>query len=140
MKILISILINSLILFAIAYFLWENSIKWLETWIQLGCWECMYNSIPAIKIYLLWWIVLGLINLIVRPVLQILSIPLFFIFFPVVVFVINWIVLFLLDYILTDLLIIEWIWYHINWKIEFVIAVVIFTILNTIYSLLFFKK
>lgn len=140
MKILLSILLNSFILFVIAYFLWENPIKGLETWIQLGCGDCSYDSIEAIKIYLLWWIVLGLINLTVRPILAILSIPLFFIFFWLVVFLVNWFILFLLDYILTDLLLIEWIWYHINWIVEFTIAIIIFTILNIIYSLLFFKK
>lgn len=140
MKILLSILMNSFILFVIAYFLSENPIKGLESWIELGCGDCAYNSLGAIKIYLLWWIILGLINLTIRPILQILSIPLFFVFFWLVVFITNWVILFLLDYILTDLLLINWIWYHIDWSVEFLIAVIIFTILNMIYSLLFFKK
>ena len=137
MKILLSIIINSTILFAMAYFLQENS-SW--TWILIAKWEYDYSSILAWKTYLLGWIVLGLINLTIKPILKILSIPLFFIFFWLVAFVVNAIILFLLDYILTDLLIINWIWYHINWIIEFIIAVVIFTILNMVYSLLLFKK
>jgi putative membrane protein len=140
MKILLSIIINSLILFIIAYFLQANTLKHLDSGIILGCSDCSYNSILAWKTYLLWWIVLGLMNIIIKPILKILSIPLFFIFFWLVVFIVNAIILFLLDYILTDLLIIKWIWYHINWILEFTIAVVIFTILNMIYSLLFFKK
>lgn len=140
MKILFSIIINSLILFIIAYFLQANPIKWLESWIILWCEDCSYSSMIAWKTYLLWWILLGLINLTIRPILKILSIPLFFIFFWLVIFVVNGVILWLLDYILTDILIIEWIWYHINWIVEFTIAVVIFTVLNMIYSLLFFKK
>lgn len=140
MKILLSIIINSLILFIIAFFLQENPDKNLWPWIILGCWECSYNSIDAWKIYLLWWIVLGLINLTIKPILKILSIPLFFLFFWLTVFIVNSIILFLLDYILTELLIIEWIWYHIDNWVNFIIAVVIFTILNIIYSLLLLKK
>ena len=137
MKILLSIIINSTILFVMAYLLQENSS---ETWIIIAWWEYEYNSILAWKTYLLGWIVLGLINLTIKPILKILSIPLFFIFFWLVVFIVNAIILYLLDFILTDILIIDWIWYHIKWTIEFIIAVIIFTILNMIYSLLFFKK
>jgi len=140
MKILLSIIINSLILFIIAYFLQANPEKELSSWVILGCWDCNYNSILAWKTYLLWWIVLGLINLTIKPILKILSIPLFFIFYWLVVFIVNAVILFLLDYILTDILIINWIWYHIDKIVDFAIAVVIFTILNIIYSLLFFKK
>ena len=137
MKILLSIIINSLILFVMAYFLQENS-SW--SWIIIAWWEYDYNSILSWKTYLLGWIVLGLINLTIKPILKILSIPLFFVFFGLVVFIVNAIILYLLDFILTDILIINWIWYHINWIIEFILAVVIFTILNMVYSLLFFKK
>jgi len=137
MKILLSIIINSLILFVIAYFLQPNSSG---TWVIIANWIYDYNDIFSWKTYLLWGIVLGLINLTIKPILKILSIPLFFIFFWLVVFIVNAIILYLLDFILTDILIIKWIWYHINWMIEFTIAVVIFTILNMIYSLLFFKK
>jgi len=137
MKILLSIVINSLILFVIAYFLPSNSS---ETWVIIANWLYEYNNILSWKTYLLWGIVLGLINLTIKPILKILSIPLFFIFFWLVVFIVNAIILYMLDFILTDILIIKWIWYHINWIVEFTIAVVIFTVLNMIYSLLLFKK
>ncbi len=137
MKILLSIIINSLILFIIAYFLQKNS-NW--TWVIIANWIYEYNDIFSWKTYLLWGIVLGLINLTIKPILKILSIPLFFLFFWLVVFIVNAIILYMLDFILTDILIIKWIWYHINWWIEFIIAIIIFTILNMIYSLLFFKK
>jgi len=137
MKILLSIIINSLILFVIAYFLQQNS-SW--TWVIIANWLYEYNDIFSWKTYLLWGIVLGLINLTIKPILKILSIPLFFVFFWLVVFIVNAVILYMLDFILTDILIIKWIWYHINWTVEFIIAVIIFTILNMIYSLLFFKK
>jgi len=137
MKILLSIIINSLILFVIAYFLPSNSS---ETWVIIANWLYEYDNILSWKTYLLWGIVLGLINLTIKPILKILSIPLFFIFFWLVVFIVNAVILYMLDFILTDLLIIKWIWYHINWLLEFIIAVVIFTILNMVYSLLLFKK
>jgi len=139
MKILLSIVINSLILFAIAYLLQSNPDKSLDSWVILGCTECGYDSILAWKTYILGWIVLGLINLAIWPILKILSIVLFFISW-IITFIVNAITLFLLDYILSDILIIDWIWYHINWTVNFIIAVIIFTILNIIYSILFFKK
>jgi len=137
MKILFSILINAIILYIIAYFLEaypDNS------WVLIAGWEVDYNSIQAIKTYLLGWIILGLINLTIKPILKILSLPLFFVFFSFVSLIVNAIVLYLLDFILNKVLIIKWVWYEINWTIEFIIAVVIFTVLNIIYSILFFKK
>ena len=137
MKILLSIIINSAILFIIAYFL-QVSSSW--SWVIIANWLYEYNELFAWKTYLLWGIILGLINLTIKPILKILSIPLFFVFFWLVVFIVNAIILYMLDFILTDMLIIKWIWYHIDWIVEFAIAIVIFTILNMIYSLLFFKK
>jgi len=137
MKILFSILINASILYIIAYFLQAHPDN---SWVIIANWEVTYNSIEAIKTYLLWWIVLWIINLTIKPILKILALPLFFIFLSFVSLIVNAIVLFLLDYILTNVLVIKWVWYHINWIVEFAIAVVIFTVLNIIYSILFFKK
>jgi uncharacterized membrane protein YvlD (DUF360 family) len=136
MKILLSIVINSLILFALAYFLQENSNN---TWIIIAWGQYEYDSVMAWKTYLLWWIILWVINLIIRPILGILKIVLFIVSWFITILA-NAIVLFSLDYILKNILIIEWIWYHINWLVEFIIAVNIFTILNMLYSLLLFKK
>jgi len=72
--------------------------------------------------------------------LRILSLPLFFLFFGLVSFVINGVVLFLFSYIINNILIIPGVGYEINGTVNFIIAVAIFTILNTLYSLLFFKK
>jgi len=79
-------------------------------------------------------------NVTIRPILKILSLPFFLLFFGLVVFVINGIILKLFDYIINNLLVIPWVSYTINWNINFVIAVAIFTILNMLYSLLFSKS
>lgn len=140
MKILFSIIINAFILFIITYLLAANPDKEISAWVILGCWDCGYNSLEAWKIYLIWGIILWLINVTIRPILKILSLPLFFLFFWLVVFVINAIILWILNFIINDLLMIPWISYQINWWINFAIAVAIFTILNMFYSILFSKK
>lgn len=131
MKILITIIINALILYALTYLLWENQVKWIEAWVEVIWW---------LKTYLIWWVLLWLINFTIKPILKILSLPFFFLFLWLVVFVINWIILWLLDYILNNILVIPWVWYSINWTVNFIIAVAIFTILNMVYTLLFSKK
>jgi len=137
MKILFSIILNAFTLFVIAYFLEPSSDN---TWVLIAGWTIKYNSFLAIKTYILWGIILGLINLTIKPILKILTLPLFFIFLSLVTFIVNFIVLYLLNYIFNNLLIINWVWYQINWTIEFIIATIIFTILNIIYSILPFKK
>jgi len=131
MKIFISIIFNALILFALTYLLSANPEKGIEAWIVVYWW---------IKTYIIWWVLLWLINVTIRPVLKILSLPLFFVFLWLVAFVVNWVILWLLDYIFNQVLIIPWISYSIEWGVNFVIAVAIFTILNMFYSLLFTKK
>lgn len=140
MKILISILINGLILYIITYLLGPNTAQSLEAGIILGCNDCTYHSFDALKTYALGGIILGLINVTVRPLLKILSLPLFFIFFGFVSFVLNAVVLSLFTYIINSLLEIPGVGYEINGIVNFAIAVAIFTFLNTLYSLLFFKK
>lgn len=140
MKILISIIINACILYAITYLLWANPEKAIVAGITLGCNDCWYLSIDAIKTYFIGGIILWVINVTIRPILKILSLPLFFLFFWAVVFFINAIVLRLFTYIINDVLAISWVAYNINGWINFVIAVAIFTVLNMVYSLLFFKK
>lgn len=140
MKILISIIINALILYAITYLLWANSELSIEAWIVLGCDDCSYTSIEALKTYIIGGTILGVLNAIIKPILKILALPLYFIFLWLAGFIINGIVLYLFSYIINDMLLISGVWYEINGLINFVIAVAIFTVLNTLYSLLFFKK
>ena len=140
MKILISIIINAAILYAITYLLWANPNKGIQAGIILACNDCSYTSFEALKTYLIGWIILWVINTTIRPILKILSFPLFFLFFGLASLLINGILLYLFTYILNTLLIINGVWYEINGGLNFVIAVAIFTVLNTLYSLLFFKK
>lgn len=137
-KVLLSIIFNALILFGITFLLSENSAKDLGSAI-IVTW--------GISTYLIWWTVLWLINATIRPILKILSLPLFFVFFGLVSILINGIILFLLNYILNNVLQIPGVSYYIageqfwvHWWINFIIAVAIFTILNMIYSLLFNKR
>lgn len=139
MKILISILINGAILYAMTYFLWPNADKSLEAGIILGC-DCDYTSLPALKTYAIGGIILGIMNITLRPILKLLSLPLFFVFLGFVSFLVNGVVLYLFTYIINDILLIPWVGYEINGMVNFAIAVAIFTVLNTLYSLLFFKR
>ncbi len=131
MKILLSILINAWILFLMTYLLAADPSKSIPAWIAITWWW---------KTYLIWWIILWIMNVTIRPVLKILSLPFFLLFFGLVVFVINGIILKLFDYIINSVLVIPWVSYSINWNINFIIAVAIFTILNMLYSLLFSKS
>ena len=128
MKLLFSIIINWLILFAITYLLGANPEKSIQAGIMLGCGDCSYLSLEAIKTYIIGGIVLWVINLTIRPILKILSLPLFLIFFWLVAFVINGVILKLFTYIINDVLIFPNVWYEINGWVNFLIAVAIFTI------------
>lgn len=131
MKIFLSIVFNALILFALTYLLSANPEKWIEAWIIVEWWA---------KTYIIWWALLWIINITIKPILKILSLPLFFVFLWLIAFIVNGIVLWLLDYIFNKILVIPGITYSINWAVNFIIAVAIFTILNMVYSLLFSKK
>ncbi len=136
MRILFSIIINAVILFLIAYLLSANPDKGIVDWIDL--WD--ESVFTAWRTYLIGGIILGIINVTIRPLLKLLSLPFYLIFFSLVGFIINWILLKLFDYIVNDVLQIPGISYTINWTVNFIIAVVIFTFLNMIYSLIFSKR
>ncbi len=140
MKLFFSIILNASILYAITYLLWPNSDKALEAWVALWCQNCEYFSIQALKTYILGGVILWIINSTLRPILRILSLPLYFIFLWLVSFFINAIILYVFGYIINDILMIPGVWYEIIWNTNFIIAVAIFTVLNTVYSLLHFKK
>ena len=131
MKIILSMIINAAILFLMTYLLWENTEKGITAGIVVVGW---------LKTYILWGIILWIINATIRPILKILSIPLFFVFFWLVVFIINGVILKLFDHIVNKILVIPNVSYTIEWGINFVIAVAIFTILNIVSQLLFSKK
>lgn len=130
MRFIFSILLNASILFLIAYFLNTESypdaviVSWGWNWWQT---------------YILGWVILWFLNLFVRPVLRIIGLPFFFIF-PVVSFLINLTILWLLEKVINNFFMLPDMIYHINWTMNFVIAVAIFTILNMLYAILFSKK
>jgi uncharacterized membrane protein YvlD (DUF360 family) len=113
------------------YLLGENAEKGITAWIVVVGW---------LKTYIIWGIILWIINATIRPILKILSIPLFFVFFWLVVFIINGVILKLFDHIVNKILVIPDVSYTIEWWVNFVIAVAIFTILNIVSQLLFSKK
>lgn len=131
MKVIFSILLNAFILLIMAYLLWANTERWIEAWIIVIWWW---------KAYLLGGIILWLINITIKPILKILSLPLFFVFFWLVVFIINAVVLKIFDYIINEILIIPSISYTITWLTNFIISVTIFTVLNMLFSIFGFKK
>ncbi|MCH2188461.1 phage holin family protein [Candidatus Gracilibacteria bacterium] len=126
MKTLISILLNALILYIMAFLLGENSAKGLEAGIVVT---------GGIKTYILGGIILGVMNVTLRPIIKIVSFPLVFIFFGLVAFFINGITLKAFNTIM-QILVIPGVTYQINGWVNFLIAVAIFTILNMVYSFL----
>gem|GEM_PF-1500098 len=58
MKLLFSIIINGLILYAITYLLGPNPEKSIEAGIILGCNDCSYTSLEALKTYIIGGIIL----------------------------------------------------------------------------------
>ncbi len=133
MKLIFSILINALILWALAYFLSWNEL--VDSGIILP--EAIWDQY---KTFIVWGFLLWIINITIRPILNILSLPFYLIFFGLVVFLVNGVILKLLTYIMSVILIIPWVKFEFATTIDFVIAVAIFTILNMVYSLLFFKR
>ncbi len=139
LALLFQIFFNALILWLITFLLWANAWAGIENGVVLWCLDCSFSSLEAIKTYLIGGVILGLLNAFIRPILKILTLPLYFILMWAVSLVINATVLFLLGFIINDLLAIAWVTYEINGIVNFIIAVAIFTFLNTIYSVLFSK-
>ncbi len=133
MKLIFSIIINAIILYVLWFFMsWNDNISpgiiisptWVDMW----------------KTLLLWGLILGILNVTIKPILSILSLPFYLLFFGLVVFIVNGIILWWFTYIVNVLLVIPDIEYKIPNTFDFAIAVAIFTILNMVYSILFFKR
>lgn len=131
MRTLFSIFFNAGILYALVYFLGIDASKDLPAWVLVE---------GGITTYILGWVILGVLNTFIKPLLKILALPLFLVFLGLVHFVINGVVLFMFDKLINDILLIDGISYHIQGWGNFIIAVAIFTILNMFYSILFAKK
>jgi putative membrane protein len=118
MKIFFSILLNASILYAIAYLIPEV--------VALGGWQ----------LYLIAGVILGVLNTFIKPILKVLGFPFIIITFGLFTLVINGVILLLLQKIIT-LLNIAGVSYQIDGWVNFAIAVVIFSIFNTIYGAFF---
>jgi len=121
MKILISVLANAAILFGVAYFLPFDEVTQTGIDIGNGGWQ----------LYVAGGIVLGLLNVIVRPILKILGFPFMILTFGLFILVINGIILKLLEKILSALSI-DGVTYEIHGIAIFAIAVAIFTVFNIV--------
>jgi putative membrane protein len=133
MKLIFCILINAIILYVLWFFMSWNDI--VSPWIIISpTWVDMWKTL------LLGWLILWVMNITIKPILNILSLPFYLLFFGLVAFVINWIILWWFTYIVNVLLVIPDIEYKIPNTFDFAIAVAIFTILNMVYSILFFKR
>ncbi len=86
MKILISVLANAAILFGIAYFLPYNTGTQMGI-LASGGWQ----------LYIAGGIILGLLNVFVRPILKFLGFPFILLTFGLFMLVINAIILWLLE-------------------------------------------
>ena len=128
MRVLFSILINAWILFVIAFLL--PATETIPEWVTVVWWW---------KTYVIWGVILWLMNVTIKPILKILSLPLFFLSFWLMWFATNALILWLLSTIF-EILWIQTISYEIYGWINYAIAVAIFTILNMVSSLLFSKK
>ncbi|MDD5213416.1 MAG: phage holin family protein [Candidatus Gracilibacteria bacterium] len=130
MKIFFSILFNAIILYLVAYFLAGNTDTGVAAGIIVeGGW----------KTYVIGGVILGIINITIKPILKIISLPFYFITFGLFGLVINGAVLKALDYTINSILKIDGVHYIILGWTNFIIAVAIFTFLNMFYSLIFKK-
>lgn len=133
MKLIFSIIINAIILYVLWFFMSGNET--VAPWIIISpMWIDMWKTL------LLWGVILWIMNITIKPILNILSLPFYLLFFGLVAFVVNGIILKLFTYIVNVLLVIPDIEYRIPNTFDFIIAVAIFTILNMVYSILFFKR
>ncbi|MDD2566261.1 MAG: phage holin family protein, partial [Candidatus Gracilibacteria bacterium] len=92
----------------------------------------------GLKLYFIGGVILGLLNYTIKPILKILGLPFIIITFGLFILVINGVILFLLEKIIAGLSI-PGVTFSIHGILNFIIAVAIFTIFNTIYNT-FFKK
>jgi putative membrane protein len=127
MQIFLSILCNGIILWAMSYFLPLNSVT------NTGV---LANG--GLQLFFIGGIILWVLNFVVRPLLKLIGLPFIFLTFGLFILVINGIILWLLENII-KLLSITNVAFEIRGVVNFIIAVAIFTVFNTIYNT-FLKK
>lgn len=120
MQIFLSIFFNGLILYGLSFFLPE------------------ITATGGLKLYFVAGILLGLLNTFVKPILKILGFPFVILTFGLFSLVINGVILALLQKAI-EMLNIVGVTYNFGGWVNFAIAVVIFSIFNTLYGT-FFKR
>ena len=120
MKILISVLANAAILFGVAYFLPYDTTTDSGI-VATGGWQ----------LYIAGGIILGLLNVVVRPLLKIVGFPFMLLTFGLFILVINGIILKLLEKAIQASGI-NGVSYEIHGIVIFAIAVAIFTVFNIV--------
>lgn len=118
MRIFLSIFFNGLILFGVSYFLPE------------------ITATGGLKLYFIAGVLLGLLNTFVKPILKIFGFPFIILTLGLFSLVINGVILGLLQKAVEALNIAE-VTYAFNGWANFAIAVVIFSIFNTLYGTFF---
>jgi putative membrane protein len=120
MNLLISVLANAAILFGVAYFL-PYDLTTDSGVVATGGWQ----------LYIAGGIILGLLNTVVRPILKIIGFPFMILTFWLFILVINGIILKFLEKAIQAISI-HGVTYEIHGIVNFLIAVAIFTVFNTI--------
>lgn len=120
MKILISVLANAIILLGVAYFLPYDTTTDSGI-VATGGWQ----------LYIAGGIILGLLNVVVRPLLKIVGFPFMLLTFGLFILVINGIILKLLEKAIQAIGI-NGVSYEIHGIVIFAIAVAIFTVFNIV--------
>lgn len=120
MRIFLSIFFNGLILFGLSYFLPE------------------ITATGGLKLYFVAGIILGLLNTFIKPILKVFGFPFVILTFGLFSLVINGVILGLLQKAI-EMLNIVGVTYNFGGWVNFAIAVVIFSIFNTLYGT-FFKR
>jgi putative membrane protein len=120
MRIFLSIFFNGLILYGLSFFLPE------------------ITATGDLKLYFIGGVILGLLNTFVKPILGVLGFPFVILTLGLFSLVINGVILALLQKII-EVLSIDGVSYDFGGWLNFAIAVVIFSIFNTLYGT-FFKR
>ncbi len=120
MRIFLSIFFNGLILYGLSFFLPE------------------IVATGGVKLYFVAGVVLGLLNTFLKPILKVFGFPFVILTFWLFSLVINGVILGLLQKII-EVLNIAGVAYNFGGWVNFAIAVVIFSIFNTLYGT-FFKR
>lgn len=136
MNLLILIILNGLLL----YWFWIYTNNWFDwIWVMPVIYTCIdQNIICVTKSLIMWWFFLGLINFLIKPVLRIVWLPIFYLTIIILCVAFNLATILLFNTMMNTLEITS-LGVNINWLLNLLFAVAIFTFFNTLYNILFIK-